>query len=162
MQMKKISCRIAVIVVALCAVMMVVGCSGDNKDPLTPKEFKTIMEEKGIAVTDQTEAVSGDSSYQDVYVAYAEGKYSFEYYFMKNESSASELYAVATKNLEKRYDNDSSATVLSSSIGSTNKYEVSASDYYCVAWQNKNAMLYMTAYSNYKDEAKEILKKLGY
>lgn len=119
-------------------------------------------ESKGFQVVDQIESTNGDNAYQDVYVANEDGKYSFEYYFMKDVDSASELFAYATKNLNANYKDDSSAVIVADSAEMTGKYEVSASDYYCVVWQNENSILYMTAYSNCKEDAKAILKDLGY
>ncbi len=129
---------------------------------MTAKQFKTTMEGKGFTVTDEIESANGDRSYQNIYVAADLEKYSFEYYFMTDKESAKNVYSTAASNLDKTYKNDSSAVIIANESDDSARYEVSASDYYCVAWQNKNAVLYMTAYIDYKEEAKSILKDLGY
>ena len=63
------------------------GANGQSDDEImTTTEFKRVMEKKGLSVTDQTETAA-DKSYQEIYVAVDEEKYSFEYYFMKNPKS---------------------------------------------------------------------------
>ena len=41
-------------------------------------------------------------------------------------------------------------------------YSVSASDYYCRVLKKENTVLYVTAYHDYEDEAKSVVKELGY
>ena len=81
---------------------------------------------------------------------------------MKYVSSAKGVYSYAADNLDANYKDDSSAKILSKETELNSKYEVVASDYYCVVWQNENAVLYLTAYVDHLDEAKQILKELGY
>ena len=156
--MKRI-CSMICLAVALCALM---GCSVKNKEPMTANQFKTTMESKGFTVKDNTESANGDSSYQSIYVSADETKYSFEYYFMTDVESAKNVFSYAASNLDSTYKDDSSAVILSNETDESGKYEVSASDYYCVVWQNKNTVLYMTSYIDSKAEAASILKDLGY
>lgn len=159
---KKLICFISAIVM----VIALAGCSGGGSssasDPMTAKQFKNAMEKKGLTVTDQIDSANGDNSYQDIYVAVDEEKYTFEYYFMKDVNSAKSVYEYATSNLDTNYQEDSSAVIIANSTDESGQYEVTASDYYCVVWQNENTVLYLTSYSDYKDEAKDILKDLGY
>lgn len=154
--------RLFIALVIMAVLLMIGGCARNNSsEPITAKQFKTMMEDKGMLVTDQIDSANGDNSYQDIYVAADESKYSFEYYFMKDVSSAKGVYKYAVDNLEANYKDDSSAKIISNETEMNSKYEVSASDYYCVVWQNENAVLYLTAYIDYQDEAKQILKELG-
>lgn len=155
--------KIAIALIMSICLMMLGGCTGGkNSEPMTAKRFKTIMENKGFDVSDNTESANGDNSYQDIYVAVDENKYSFEYYFMKDIASAKSVYSYAADNLDANYRDNSSAVIVANTTENNGKYEVSASDYYCVVCQNENTVLYLTAYSSYKDEAKQILKELGY
>ena len=120
------------------------------------------MEEQGLTVTDQTDTANGDNSYQEIYVAADESKYSFEYYFMKDVDSAKSVYSYAYDNLDAKYQEEESGEFKLDEVGDVRKYEVSFTDYYCVVWQNQNTVLYVTAYSEHADEAKQILKELGY
>lgn len=140
------------------------GC-GDREDAdgevMTAKEFKTIMEEKGFSVVDQTESAA-DSSYQQIYVAVDENKYSFEYYFMKDPNSATRVFDYAKDNLAEIYGDVTNAQIEESGSDTDFTYSVSAADYYCEVIQRENAVLYVTSYPDYKDEAKTIIKELGY
>lgn len=149
---------------ATAGLFILTGCSSDGNtdgEILTAKEFKTAMEEQGLSVTDQTESAS-DSSYQQIYVAVDEEKYSFEYYFMKDPNSAANVFAYAKDNLDNTYADDADAEIAESGSGSALEYSVDASDYYCEVIQKENAVLYVTAYPDYKEEAAAIIDSLGY
>ena len=90
-------------IVAMVFILMLSGCGkSSTSEPITTTKFKTIMEEKGLEVTDKTDSAK-DHSYQEIYVAVDKEKYSFEYYFMKNEKSATNVYKYAVDNLNKTY-----------------------------------------------------------
>ena len=138
------------------------GCGNTtNSQTMTAQEFKRNMEDRGLEVVDQTSSAS-DSTYQYIYVALDKEKYSFEYYFMKNDESADTVYQYAVTNLKNTYDSDSSAEINEKDKGTNAKYEVSASDYYCNVLKKDNTVLYITSYVDYEKEAKEIIKNLGY
>ena len=138
------------------------GANGQSDDEImTTTEFKRVMEKKGLSVTDQTETAA-DKSYQEIYVAVDEEKYSFEYYFMKGEDSADVVYQYAVSNLSNTYDGVDDATILEDENNSVADYSVSASDYYCEVLKKENTVLYVTAYHDYELEAKKIIDELGY
>lgn len=141
---------------------LLTGCgSSTNTETMTAKEFKRDMENMGFVVEDQTESAA-DSTYQKIYVALDEEKYSFEYYFMKDENSADVVYQYAVSNLNKVYGEEETATILEEEKNSIRDYSVSASDYYCEVIKKENTVLYVTAYHGYEDDAKSILKDIGY
>lgn len=155
--------KTAITLIVLICLMILGGCAGkESSKPMTAKQFKTFMEDKGLVVSDEIDSANGDNSYQEIYVALEENKYSFEYYFMKDIASAKSVYEYASDNLDAKYKEDSSATIVAKKAEKNSKYEVSGSDYYCVVWQNENTVLYLTAYSDYLNDAKQILKELGY
>lgn len=136
------------------------GCgSGGDAAPMTAKQFKRAMEEKGFEVVDQTDTAK-DDSYQQIYVAADEEKYSFEYYFMKDAGAAKNVYSYAVSNLDATYGGDDTAKIKSDSDETTGTYEVSASDYYCAVCRNENTVLYVTAYHAFEDDAKSLIKDL--
>lgn len=148
------------ILIILFAVTLLTGCISFDKDAITDDSFKKTMEEIGLTVIDETE--SGDDQYQSIYVATDEEKYSFEYYFMRNESSAEAVYDYFRDNLEETYSSDETAVIIEDSKETQAEYSVSASDYYCKVTRIDNSVLYMVSYIDYKDEAKDILDDLGY
>ena len=149
-------------IVAMVFILMLSGCGkSSTSEPITTTKFKTIMEEKGLEVTDKTDSAK-DHSYQEIYVAVDEEKYSFEYYFMKGEDSADVVYQYAVSNLSNTYDGVDDATILEDENNSVADYSVSASDYYCEVLKKENTVLYVTAYHDYELEAKKIIDELGY
>ncbi|MDM8236060.1 hypothetical protein [[Ruminococcus] torques] len=145
-------------------VFLLSGCGNEGAsggEIMTAKEFKTAMEEKGLSVTDQTDSAA-DSSYQQIYVAVDEEKYSFEYYFMRDPGAAENVFDYAKDNLTETYAEDESAKTEEHGSGDVKEYSVSASDYYCELIQRENAVLYVTAYADYKDEAEAIIEELEY
>ena len=119
------------------------------------------MEGMELTVEDQTSSAT-DSTYQKIYVAVDEEKYSFEYYFMKGEDSADVVYQYAVSNLSNTYDGVDDATILEDENNSVADYSISASDYYCEVLKKENTVLYVTAYHDYELEAKKIIDELGY
>lgn len=156
--------RIISIAAAFLVIFSLASCSGGGSEstPMTANQFKSSMEEKGLSVVDQTDSVDADSSYQDIVVATDGDKYSIEYYAMTDVESAKNVYSYATNNLDSNYKDDSSAVILANSTEDSGRYEVTASDYYCVVWQNKNVVVYLTSSVDYKDEVRSILSEIGY
>ena len=118
-------------------------------------------EKKGFTVVDQT-ASAADSTYQKIYVAVDDKKYSFEYYFMNSAESADVVYQYAVTNLGDTYKDVENATILEKEKQNISDYSVSASDYYCRVLKKENTVLYVTAYHDYEDKAKSVVKELGY
>lgn len=87
-----------------------------------------------------------------------EDKYSQEYYFMKNDNSAVDVFDYAVLNLDNIYAEDSSAEIDSRN----NSYSVDASNYYVTVTRKDNTVLYVTAYPDYADEAQELMKSIGF
>lgn len=142
--------------------LMLSGCGrSSTSEPITTTKFKSIMEENELEVTDKTDSAK-DHSYQEIYVAVDEEKYSFEYYFMKNEKSATNVYKYAVDNLNKTYKENSSAKIAEEKSNTQSVYDVTASDYYCKVIRKENTVLYVTAYSEYKENAEKLVKELGY
>lgn len=148
------------IICVLIITVLFTGCgSSDTTETMTANGFKKSMEDRGVTVVDQTSTAS-DSTYQKIYVAIDEDKYSFEYYFMNNVDSADVVYRYAVSNLNEVYAEE--ATISEDEKNNIKKYCVSASDYYCEVLKKENTVLYVTAYHDYENEAKNIVKDLGY
>ena len=149
-------------IIAMVFMLMLSGCGRrSTSEPITTTKFKSIMEENELEVTDKTDSAK-DHSYQEIYVAVDEEKYSFEYYFMKNEKSATNVYKYAVDNLNKTYKENNSAKIAEEESNTQSVYDVTASDYYCKVIRKENTVLYVTAYSEYKENAEKLVKELGY
>lgn len=149
-------------IIAMVFMLMLSGCGrSSTSEPITTTKFKSIMEENELEVTDKTDSAK-DHSYQEIYIAVDEEKYSFEYYFMKNEKSATNVYKYAVDNLNKTYKENSSAKIAEEKSNTQSVYDVTASDYYCKVIRKENTVLYVTAYSEYKENAEKLVKELGY
>lgn len=141
-------------------VFLLEGC-GKDSETMTAKEFQTVMEKKGFTVVDQTESAV-DSTYQKIYVAIDENKYSFEYYFMRDNNSAITVYDYAVDNLKAVYGNDDTVEIWENSSEKSAVCKVNASDYYCEVVRKDNTVLYVTSYVAFAEDAKAILEELGY
>lgn len=149
------------IICILLVSVFLAGCgSSTSSEVMTANEFKKNMENKGFTIVDQTSSAA-DSTYQKIYVAVDEEKYSFEYYFMKSDDSANVVYQYAVSNLNNTYTEET-ATISEDEKGNVTKYCVSASDYYCEVLKKENTVLYVIAYHDYEEDAKSIVKDLGY
>lgn len=161
---KKIKKTVKLLMCMVLIATTLVGCvkvsfSKKESVPMTATEFKTQMEEKGFTVTDQTDSAA-DSTYQEIYVAVEEEKYSFEYYFMKDPNAAEVVYQYAVSNLNNTYKEDEKALIVEAVEDTTANYNVSADDYYCEVIKKENTVLYVTAYSDYKEDAQKIIAEL--
>ncbi len=147
------------------AMLMVMTLSmaacGEPKEAITAKEFQHFMEDKGLQFFDRTDTADSDD-YQRVCVAVDEEKYSFEYYFMRNDSTAESLYTFAVEKVKANYKGNSGVVAKEKVLSNTADYSLSASDYYIRVIRVDNTVLYVTAYPDYQDECKGIIKDLGY
>lgn len=145
----------------LVAVFMTMTACGSPKEALTAKQFQDFMEEKGLTVSDQTQS-AGSDDYQNVLVAVDLDKYSFEYYFMRSDSTAKSLYTFAVEQVKKQYDGVNGTVNAEKVLPSTADFSLSASDYYVRVIRVDNAVLFVTAYPEFKDECKSLIDELGY
>ncbi len=156
--------KLNVCLYSLLALFLFSGCIMFENDmnPLTAEQFKTIMEEKGLAINDQTEALN-DPAFQNAYVAFDEEKYSFEYYVMNSEIYAENVYNHLVERAKAAYKGKNGAVIKSFEGISKDSFEASAPDFYYVkAIRLQNTVFYVTAYSDSKDEAIQLIKELGY
>ena len=72
------------------------------------------------------------------------------------------VYQYAVTNLGDTYKDVENATILEKEKQNISDYSVSASDYYCRVLKKENTVLYVTAYHDYEDKAKSVVKELGY
>ena len=72
------------------------------------------------------------------------------------------MYKYAVDNLNKTYKENSSAKIAEEESNTQSVYDVTASDYYCKVIRKENTVLYVTAYSEYKENAEKLVKELGY
>ncbi len=156
--MKK-TVRRGIAMVLLLLMLLSLAACGKAKDPLPPEEFKSIMEEMGITVVDQTSLHS--EKYQTVYLACDEDKYAFEYYILKDTDTASDFYHFVTDKVEKQFKKNSTV-VMANSTPYKGDYSLSGDEYYVRVIHTKDAVLYVRAYAANKDECKDILNKMGY
>ncbi len=145
----------------LVAVLFSLAACGKPKEAIPAADFKYFMEDKGLTVNDETEKMK-EPEYQYVYVAADKEKYSFEYYLMRSPSNAESVYNYLVENARKAYEGKSGTATGETTIQGTADFSLSASDYYIRAIKVQNAVLYVTAYSDFKDEAKDMIKELGY
>lgn len=159
----KIALTIGVIIVLVIIItLLAVFVFAKDKTPLTAEDFKTKMEEKGYAVTEETnQYVSYDENIKDVYIATSEeGTYEIEFYIINDVDYAKMFY----NNNEEYFESTKGNTFSKSNMSLKNysKYTLSTNAKYKVLSRVENTVIYINADDTYRDEIKSILKEIGY
>ena len=148
------------IVLILVMLLSITAC-GKEKEAISAEEFKSIMEGLGLTVSDQSNSVNGNTQ-QYIYVATDMEKYSFEYYYMDSNADADDLYNYAVNGVANSHKDSKHATTVENNNAFEQSYAVSFDDYYVHVAKIQNAVLFVTAYPDYKTESQFIIKKLGF
>lgn len=134
---------------------------GKNKTPMTASQFITTMEQKGFLVNDATSQFSEYNYVKQVYVAApSDYSYKIEFYELQDDSYATQFYNNNKSSFESSKGNASGET--SVSMKNYSKYSLSTNGKFQVVSRIDNTVVYLNVNSDYKDNAKDLLKELGY
>lgn len=148
--MKKV---FTLLMIAICLVTL---CGCGRKEALKESDISAKLTEMGFNVTDLTDSME-DSNVSAVKTA-NNGKYQIEYYVFKSDETAKTAYDNNSalfkenkkfKGTEKKEDN-------------YNRYEQKTDDYYNVVSRVGNKLIYVSINSDYKNDVKKVLNKLGF
>lgn len=151
--------RCFAVLLALLIALSAVGCSG-GIETVTPKEFRTVLTKRGYSVSEQAD-LSQDTNCKRAYTAQKEES-SFEYYFMKDESSAQEIYKNTVEDIKNTYEGVNDIYIAESHKPSSGNFEIKISNKFIALFRRKTAVLVVTATPDFEEEAKEILENFGY
>lgn len=155
MRLKKFFKGVVICLLVFC----VAGCG--NAKSITADDFKEKMEDKKYSVTDATYQFAGADYIEKAYIALkSDSSYQIEFYQISNEEYAVSFY----NNNKSIFENSksSTSTYTETNLGNHAKYALESDGKYKVVSKIDNTVIYLNVDSKYKDEVKDILKKLGY
>lgn len=152
--MKKLILPIIIITILL----FTSGCF--NKTKITAEEFKTKMNEEGLAIAKDDEIMKNNLLI-DMYIALkGENGYQIEFYEFKDKADAIDFY---DNNKEIFNERDYVEKTIKEYNGiNYNKYIMEADNYYKNIIRVDNTNIYLNVKNEYKDEVKNIIDKIGY
>ena len=142
--------------IILCITVALTLCACGKKSALTKKDAKKIFENNSFIIYDLTDQMA-DSSIESIFSA-NNGKFQVEFIVYKNESDAQKLYESNIKTFE------SSSKTKGNKVNEKtySKYVQKLTDTYNVVEKVGNTVIYVSADIEYKNDVKDIIKKLGY
>lgn len=149
------------LIVGTIGVMAIINMANKQKTPITSSDFKTTMESKGYVVTDATSQFSGYDYVKKVYVAQSsDASYQIEFYQMSDESYAATFYS----NNKSIFASSAGTSTGNTEFSGKNysKYSLTSNGKYQYISRIDNTVVYLSVDSSYVDNAKDIVKKLGY
>lgn len=152
--------KIFVVCSLLIALFTVTGCSLFSKKAVTSSQFKSVAEKNNLTVID---AKSQMSEYEYIYealLAKASEGWQVEFYVLSTNNDAKEMYDTNRK----KFEDSKSGTVKEKflTVREYSMYDLESGGYYMHLTKVDNTLLYVRVPSNYKENAKKIIKDLGY
>ena len=152
---------VAILVIAGISVGVVIINKNLNKEPISAKEFKDIMEDKDFEIVDAISQFELYDYVEKAYVALEEDyDYQIEFYRLDEEEDAIYMYNINKDKFEKQ--KSSASAEKSVSMGNNSKYVLKTNDKYKVVSRIENTVIYADVDEKYEDEVKEIFKEMGY
>ena len=151
--MKKIKYLVFLILVPLLA-----ACSM-KKEAIDEEQFIKIMKSEGFEVVNLEHQYEQYEYYEEVLVAKNEN-YQIEFYELEDASYAEKIYNKNKQTIESSIEGSYSNT--NSDLINNNKYTLTNKGVYTSISRVDDTIIYLSVSSEYKDEVKDILKKLGY
>lgn len=164
---KGISLVILILIIVLILVVggviigVVIMNKNKNKEPITPEQFKSTMEDMGYLVKDVKEQFKNYDYVKAGYISMdKEYKYQIEFYELDTEKNAIYFYNIN----KSKFENSKSlaATNTEIALGNNSKYVLKSNGQYRSVSRIENTCIYIDVDEEYKDEVKEILKVIGY
>ena len=149
-----------ILLVVLCFLMlfMVTGCG--KKTVLTTDEFKAKVTELGYTTQDAKEQFADKDFVKDVTIALNSKGFQVEFYVFADEASAVSSFNTNQTSFENVKSGKSIET--SSSMANYSEYSLESSGKYMHVCRVETTLLFVSVDVKYKDEAKKLIKELGY
>lgn len=153
--MKKIK-----IFVLLILLLFTAACSTSiKKESIDEEDFIRIMKGEGFNVVSVKEQFTQYNYIEEAYVA-TNNNYKIEFYELEEDNYAVDFYETNKKIFEETRSNTS--VYLNEDYPESNKYTLTTDKEYKVISRIEDTVVYLNMDKKYKDEASDILKKLGY
>lgn len=143
------------ITIILTSTLLLVGCSS-KVNALTNDEFKKISEDNDLTIIDSSESFSEDEKVDSVLIAY-NGSLQLEYYNMKEESHAKDMFESNKQTFIEKKENTSSEE--SKSGSNYEIYSLITSDEYMYVERRDKTILYLRVPVSLYSEARDLLEK---
>ena len=157
--------KIVIIIISIIALLIIAGAGvfmflNKEKESITAREFKNIMEDKGYTIVNAKEQFAEMDYIEKVYLALEYEEYQIEFYETSDDAGAIYLYNYNKALAEGQKKGTSVGTTLQGKNYS--EYTLTMDGKYKYISRINNTMVYLNVEEEYKDEVKEIIKELGY
>ncbi len=161
MKKKTLFIVLGIVLVLTVGVIILFVSLNKEKKSITANEFKTLMQGKGLVVSDVTSQYSRYDYVEQVYVAVpSDYSYQIEFYELSDSEYAISFYNNNKSIFESSKGNVSGGTSLSAKNYS--KYSLSTDGNYKVISRIDNTVVYLNVDSSNKNTVKDLLNELGY
>ena len=152
-----------VIYLSLCFVILIITLTGCKaKTALSVDEFNSIVKKQDLAVEEDAEnLVSENENLKNMSKATYSDDWDVYYYVFDNEDSAKTEYA-KVKNKIMTYKKSSISSILENNIANYNFYQITGGGHFAYVCRVDNTVLYFDISAQYKEDAKNLIKELGY
>lgn len=152
---------ILVIFAIIMTVLINISSMLADKEPISANKFKKIMAAENFRIINATEQFAEQEYVDEVYLALDfEGQFQVEFLTFTDETYAESSFEINKQNFE-AYEKDANTQ---SEVNGENhsNYKLSTDEKFMVISRIENTMVYISTDDLHKDEAKELLDKLGY
>ena len=152
--------KIFVVFSLLLALFAVTGCSLFSKKAVTSSQFKTVAENNNLTIIDAKSQMSEYEFILEALIAKAADDWQIEFYVLSTNNEAKDMYDTNRK----KFEDSKSGTVKEKfmTVREYSMYDLESGGYYMHLTKVDNTLLYVKVPSNYKENAKKIIKDLGY
>ena len=145
----------------LLVVIILVTACGNKKEEIDEDIFVNKMTNEGFNIVNVEKQFEQYGYFEEAYVALeGNGNYQIEFYELENDSYAKNFYDTNKQIFEQSKTGASIYTNVD--LNNTNKYTLTTENEYKVISRINDTVVYLNVKKEYKDEANDILKKLGY
>lgn len=138
--------------------LVLTGCG--KKTAITTDDFITLSKSKGYAISDVTSQYESYGYINEGTVAQSKDGFQVEFYVLKDEVYATNMFNTNKTNFENSKGNSSTSS--SSSMGNYSSYSLTSNGYYMHVCRVDNTLLYVRVKDTYKATVKDFIENLGY
>ena len=151
--------KILSVLLVVSMVMVLCSCS-KKREAVTANDFKSSMEELNYKVIDATSQFK--AGLVDSVQLAEKDKYQIEFYVVPSIEQAKNAYEQNKSKIEKAEKSSSVASHKSVAVKNYSYYKVTTGDSYYVTSRVDNTFIYAIIPIKYKNDATDIISKLGY
>ena len=151
--------KINILVLLILSLFLSACATTIERECIDDEEFSRIMTNEGFIVVNVKDQFAQYNYIEEAYVA-TNNNYKIEFYELEEDNYAIDFYETNKKIFEETKSNTS--FYLNEDYPESNKYTLTTEKEYKVISRIEDTVVYLNMDKKYKDEANNILKKLGY